>query len=84
MTYYEWNGVASGVGAGGAAATPPLPVLCVHGLTRNASDFGYLAAALAAAGHRVIAVDVAGRGASDWLKTATNYNYGAGVCDVLR
>ena len=37
-------------------------VVCVHGLTRNAHDFDALAAALAARGCRVSAVDIAGRG----------------------
>lgn len=40
------------------------PVVCVHGLTRNAHDFDHLAAKAAARGHRVLAVDVVGRGGS--------------------
>jgi pimeloyl-ACP methyl ester carboxylesterase len=48
------------------------PVLCVHGLTRNAYDFEVLAAALAAEFH-VISVDLPGRGASDWLPDAALY-----------
>ena len=56
LAYLEW-------GDPGAART----VVCVHGLTRNAHDFDVLAAALAERGCRVIAVDVAGRGASGWL-----------------
>jgi pimeloyl-ACP methyl ester carboxylesterase len=48
----------------GDPAAPP--VLCVHGLTRNARDFDALATALAAS-LRVICVDLPGRGASDWL-----------------
>ena len=43
------------------------PVVCVHGLTRSGRDFDVLAAALAAAGRRVICPDLPGRGASDWL-----------------
>ncbi len=39
------------------------PVICVHGLTRNARDFDYLGEAMAE-GRRVIAIDVAGRGGS--------------------
>jgi pimeloyl-ACP methyl ester carboxylesterase len=53
-----------------------LPVICLHGLTRNARDFDALAPWLAARGHRVLAVDVRGRGLSDrdpaaayWLPT---------------
>jgi pimeloyl-ACP methyl ester carboxylesterase len=47
-------------------------VLCIHGLTRNARDFDFLAAALAAEA-RVIAVDVAGRGRSAWLADPARY-----------
>ena len=42
------------------------PVICIHGLTRNARDFEDLAPRLAAQGRRVLAVDVRGRGASAW------------------
>lgn len=55
-------------GAEGAAAT----VVCVHGLTRNARDFDALAGALAD-GARVLCVDVAGRGGSDWLGDPADY-----------
>ena len=48
-------------------------VVCVHGLTRNARDFDALAAALAARGVRVVAVDVAGRGTSSWLDEPQGY-----------
>jgi len=53
-----------------------LPVICLHGLTRNARDFEMLAPWLAARGRRVLAVDMRGRGlsardpqASYWLPT---------------
>ncbi len=48
-------------------------VLCVHGLTRNARDFDFLAARLAAGGARVLCVDVVGRGRSDWLQDPRGY-----------
>jgi pimeloyl-ACP methyl ester carboxylesterase len=51
----------------------PRTVVCVHGLTRNAHDFDALAAALAARGCRVVAVDVAGRGRSGWLADPGQY-----------
>ncbi len=51
----------------------PRTVLCIHGLTRNARDFDALAQALADAGARVIAVDVAGRGQSRWLDDPARY-----------
>jgi pimeloyl-ACP methyl ester carboxylesterase len=50
-------------------------VICIHGLTRNAHDFDVLAAALAAAGHRVVAVDMPGRGGSAWLANPKDYGY---------
>lgn len=49
-----------------AAADGParLPVVCLHGLTRNSRDFDALAPWLAARGRRVLAIDVRGRGLS--------------------
>ncbi len=41
-----------------------LPVICLHGLTRNARDFEIVAPRIAALGRRVIAPDMRGRGAS--------------------
>jgi pimeloyl-ACP methyl ester carboxylesterase len=42
-----------------------LPVICLHGLTRNARDFEKLAPWIAQRGRRVIAADMRGRGLSD-------------------
>lgn len=42
-----------------------LPVLCLHGLTRNVKDFEELAPQIAAMGRRVIVVSQRGRGQSD-------------------
>jgi len=53
----------------------PVPVLCIHGLGRNARDFDGLARVLAAAGRRVVSVDVAGRGDSGWLRNPMDYGY---------
>lgn len=41
-----------------------LPVICLHGLTRNAKDFEIVAPRIAACGRRVIAPDMRGRGQS--------------------
>jgi pimeloyl-ACP methyl ester carboxylesterase len=41
-----------------------LPVICLHGLTRNSRDFEIVAPRIAALGRRVIAQDVRGRGRS--------------------
>ncbi len=49
--------------------------VCVHGLTRNSRDFDMLARALAGDGWRVLAVDVPGRGRSEWLRRAEDYSY---------
>lgn len=56
--------------AGGAAR---LPVVCIHGLTRNSSDFEDVAPWLAASGRRVLAVDVRGRGRSEYCADPMNY-----------
>jgi pimeloyl-ACP methyl ester carboxylesterase len=50
-------------------------VVCVHGLTRNARDFDFLARDLAALGWRVVSVDVPGRGRSEWLRRQEDYTY---------
>jgi pimeloyl-ACP methyl ester carboxylesterase len=47
-------------------------VICVHGVGRNARDFDELAAALADT-HRVISIDMPGRGRSDWLTDPNDY-----------
>ena len=59
MRHVEW----------GDPAAPP--VLCVHGLTRTGRDFDALAAGLPA--YRVICPDLPGRGRSDWLPSAVQY-----------
>lgn len=51
------------------------PVICVHGLTGNGHDFDVLAESLIEDGHRVIAIDLPGRGRSDFLKDPMDYNY---------
>lgn len=50
-----------------------LPVLCLHGLTRNVSDFEDLAPRLAALGRRVIVASQRGRGRSDSDPQAERY-----------
>jgi pimeloyl-ACP methyl ester carboxylesterase len=46
-------------------ATTGVPVLCLHGLTRNVKDFGQMAPRIAATGRRVLVVSMRGRGLSD-------------------
>lgn len=50
-----------------------LPVICLHGLTRNSSDFEDVAPFIAALGRRVIVPDVRGRGLSQWDANPNNY-----------
>lgn len=49
-------------------------VLCVHGVSRQGRDFDHLAMALAAAGARVVAPDLPGRGRSEWLGSWSHYS----------
>jgi pimeloyl-ACP methyl ester carboxylesterase len=48
-------------------------VVCVHGLTRNSRDFDYLARYLAGRGIRVVALDLPGRGRSQWAANWADY-----------
>lgn len=65
-----------------AGDTAALPVLCLHGLTRNGRDFEPLAEHLA--GRRVIAPDMRGRGRSQPDPDPANYHPGQYVADVWR
>lgn len=58
------------------------PVLCLHGLTRNARDFAPLAAHLSDR-HRVIVPEMRGRGMSEYAKDAATYMPMTYVADVL-
>jgi pimeloyl-ACP methyl ester carboxylesterase len=66
-------------GAGGAK----LPVLCMHGLTRNARDFAGLAEQIAAT-RRVIVPEMRGRGQSDYAPDSDSYTPVTYVQDVER
>ncbi len=67
----------------GADGDARLPVLCIHGLTRNSKDFEDVAPAIAAAGRRVLVLDVRGRGRSDRDPVPTNYHPGTYAADVI-
>lgn len=60
-----------------------LPVICIHGLTRNARDFEGLAPKIAATGRRVLAVDVRGRGLSAHDPNPMNYHPGTYAADIV-
>jgi pimeloyl-ACP methyl ester carboxylesterase len=71
MAYLEWG-----------RRDNPQVLVCVHGLTRCARDFDFLARALAAH-FRVICPDVPGRGDSDWLKNPMEYQLPIYVNDMV-
>lgn len=56
-------------------------ILCVHGNSRNKSDFTFFAEALETEFHSV-ALDLVGRGKSDWLKRENNYSYHQYILDL--
>jgi pimeloyl-ACP methyl ester carboxylesterase len=61
VTYYEWG-----------APDNANVVVCVHGIGRNGRDFDVLGETLAPT-HRVLAIDMPGRGASEWLRDPMDY-----------
>jgi pimeloyl-ACP methyl ester carboxylesterase len=65
----------------GGAGKPPL--LCLHGLTRNARDFEPLAARFAGE-WRLIVPDMRGRGHSEYARDAASYSLATYGTDVLR
>jgi pimeloyl-ACP methyl ester carboxylesterase len=60
-----------------------LPVICLHGLTRNSADFEDIAPILAASGRRVIAPDIRGRGRSEYCADPSLYSPKEYAKDVL-
>jgi pimeloyl-ACP methyl ester carboxylesterase len=71
MAYLEWG-----------SRDNPRVIVCVHGLTRCARDFDFLARGLAAR-YRVVCPDVAGRGDSDWLTNPHEYQVPTYVGDMV-
>ena len=67
-------------GEGGEAR---LPVICLHGLTRNSKDFEDIAPIIAGWGRRVIVPDVRGRGLSDRDPNPRNYQPKIYARDVI-
>jgi pimeloyl-ACP methyl ester carboxylesterase len=76
LHYRSYPGPAT-EGIGGAK----LPVLCMHGLTRNARDFAGLAEQIAAT-RRVIVPEMRGRGQSDYAPDSDSYTPVTYVQDV--
>ena len=56
-------------------------IVCVHGYSGNARDFDALAGALSREA-RVVCLDVAGRGRSDWLASALQYQFPQFLSDI--
>ncbi len=74
MAYWDWAAQPGG--------NPNHVVVCVHGLTRQGRDFDVLAQALTP--HcRVVSVDVAGRGHSDWLADPLHYQVPTYAGDMI-
>ncbi len=69
LSYLEW----------GPADGPA--IVCVHGLTGNALDFKFVGEYFAKRGLRVLAIDMPGRGQSDWLKPE-DYNFDHYIADL--
>jgi pimeloyl-ACP methyl ester carboxylesterase len=65
----------------GPEGSTALPVLCMHGLTRNARDFAGLAEELSAT-RRVIVPEMRGRGMSDYAPVSDTYTPLVYVADV--
>ncbi|QPC99616.1 alpha/beta fold hydrolase [Qipengyuania soli] len=65
----------------GSDARPP--VICLHGLTRNARDFEALAPHIAAQGWRVIVAEMRGRGDSDYSDDPATYAVPTYVGDLM-
>jgi pimeloyl-ACP methyl ester carboxylesterase len=71
MAYLEWG-----------HGENPRVLVCVHGLTRSARDFDFLARALAPH-YRIICPDVPGRGESDWLRNPMEYQVPTYVANMV-
>ena len=71
----------------GADGDARLPIICLHGLTRNSKDFADVAPWLAATGRRVLVPDVRGRGRSDRDPDPSHYApkvYARDVLDLMQ
>jgi pimeloyl-ACP methyl ester carboxylesterase len=80
LTLYARDYPAGGAGTVSAR----LPVICLHGLTRNSSDFDEFAPIVAGLGRRVLALDVRGRGHSQRDPNPDNYNPAVYAGDVAK
>ncbi|MGQ3039368.1 MAG: alpha/beta fold hydrolase [Brevundimonas sp.] len=67
----------------GSAGPAKLPVIAIHGLTRNSADFEGIAPLIAQTGRRLLAIDVRGRGQSDRAPDPMTYQPATYAQDVL-
>lgn len=72
VAYTEW----------GKPNNTDIPIICVHGLSRNHHDFDSLAKHLAYLGSHLYCPDIVGRGDSDWLKNPQHYTYEQYISDM--
>ena len=70
MVVHEWGDSSN-----------PLVIICLHGLTRSAQDFFYLANQLKKK-FRILAPDFVGRGESDWLENENLYQVSQYINDL--
>ena len=66
-----------------ASGPSKLPVIAIHGLTRNSADFDTIAPLIAQSGRRVLALDIRGRGQSDRAPDPMTYQPVTYAQDVL-
>ena len=70
ITFSEWNPEGSET------------LICLHSLIANSHDYDFLAAAISK-NFRVIAIDMPGRGDSDWFEDSALYNYEVYMADLF-
>ncbi|WP_372707624.1 alpha/beta fold hydrolase [Brevundimonas sp.] len=66
-----------------AAGPAKLPMIAIHGLTRNSADFDHIAPLIAQSGRRLLALDMRGRGRSDRAPDPMTYQPATYAQDVL-
>lgn len=72
VNYFEW----------GLPNPKKNPIICVHGMTRNARDFDALANFLSNQDYHLFCPDIVGRGDSDWLNHPAHYTYEQYLADM--
>lgn len=77
ISYREWFDASTGPKEAARV------VVCVHGLTRRATDFDPLARTMARRGLRVVCPDMIGRGDSDWMTQPMLYAVPQYVADCV-